>query len=240
MLRRYLTHYTGSALAVGAILRDGFAYVPNPRRLIHLLVPEHDWSAGEPQQFGMISFTVAPVWRAAAVRAEFGHYGIMVLRSWAKDRGARPVVYVRTTGPQFEQLRRAFTAAFRRTRDAIPHPDDTFWTRAFTNRWFAIAQGWPEMLAAYELTEPAEHAAHREWRICHSVPLSAYAPTTTEIIRNVSPPTGWARVLNVVPVPADAVVGLVCPADEVDTLRAELPPALQGRRIRKIRKGLAV
>lgn len=52
-----LTHYTDRIEALVGILTNGFAWVPNRRDLMPILVPEHDFSRREPQQFGMISFT---------------------------------------------------------------------------------------------------------------------------------------------------------------------------------------
>ena len=47
-----LTHYTGHIDAVVNILNNGFAWVNNERKLIRNLVPAHDFSEREPQQFG--------------------------------------------------------------------------------------------------------------------------------------------------------------------------------------------
>jgi hypothetical protein len=61
-----LTHYTGDIQTVTNILREGFAWFCNRRRLADLLIPQHDDSTREPQQFGMISFTEIEPQRAKA------------------------------------------------------------------------------------------------------------------------------------------------------------------------------
>ena len=67
-----LTHYTSSIEAICNILLNGFAYVPNKRQLISDLIPSHDFSKGEPQQFGMISFTELSPDRTKEHREKFG------------------------------------------------------------------------------------------------------------------------------------------------------------------------
>lgn len=73
-----LTHYTKKIDGVVNILSHGFAWVANRRNLVDILIPHHDYSEREPQQFGMVSFTEATPEEARSHSDAFGQYGIIV------------------------------------------------------------------------------------------------------------------------------------------------------------------
>ena len=119
-----LTHYTDSIEALEGILANGFAWVPNRRDLMPLLVPEHDFSRREPQQFGMISFTELEPEHASAHTEVFGPFGVVVSEEWARANRAERVIYVQKEGPACEAWRSLFTAGFRDVKSRIEYPDD--------------------------------------------------------------------------------------------------------------------
>jgi hypothetical protein len=104
---------------------------------------------------------------------------------------------------------------------------------AFTNKAVAAIQGaalWRHLLTLYEYFEPSHNAAQSEWRIVHPKPLYGYPSALShgsswlkEIIRRVSPPQGWGKHLNVLSVPEQEVVGLVCPRHSESALLRALP-----------------
>jgi hypothetical protein len=211
---------------VRGILTNGFAFVPNRRELIARFVPEHDFGTKEPQQFGMVSFTQHDLDDAGPVRDAFGTYGIIVTMAWARSHQAQAVLYVPEEGPIFEAFTSLFTSAYRSTKERIPYPNDAFWAIAYTNRWSGLgAPEYAALLGLYEFMEPSRHSYQSEWRIAQKVPLSGYPETTAEVIANVSPPQGWAKLLNVITVRPTDVAGFVCPEPEVATLQRVLPEA---------------
>ena len=226
-----LTHYTGKVDAVLNILFSGFAWVPNRRNLISKLVPAHDFSQREPQQFGMISFTELGPDEAAEHRKQFGSYGIVVSENWARNHWAQKVIYVDQSGPIFDALTEIFEEGYNDVASRIRFPDDAGWQMAYTNKAVAArvagSRLWAALLQLYEYVEPLENMHHREWRIVHPDPCYSYPPTKAEIIKNVSPPQGWATVLNVVRVQRDDVLGFVCPKVEQHRLESVLPEAYQ-------------
>ncbi len=222
-----LTHYTREAAAVLNILSNGFAWVPNRRNVISKLVPVHDFSDREPQQFGMISFTELTPDEAKEHRNRFGSYGIVVSEKWARKHRAQKVLYVDQAGPVFEALVEVFEEGYKDVSSKIRFPDDAAWQMAYTNKAIASAVAgsrvWAGLLQLYEYVEPIENSYQREWRIVHPDPYYGYAPTTAEIIKSISPPQGWAKVHNVAMVEPKDVVGFVCPRDEQDALKNSLP-----------------
>lgn len=220
-----LTHYTGEAAAVPNILSNGFAWVPNCRNLISKLVPAHDFSEREPQQFGMISFTDLTPDEAVEHRKEFRNYGIIVSENWARKHRAQKVLYIDKSGPIFDALSLIFNEGCNDVRSKIRFPNSAMWQMAYTNKAAAITNSrlWIGLLQLYEFIEPIENAYQSEWRIVHQEPYYGYAKTNAEIIKNVSPPQGWARVLNVVTVQPEDVLGFVCPRVEQENLKSVLP-----------------
>ena len=220
------THYTRDISAIGKILVNGFAYVPNRRNLIVNFLPRHDFGEREAQEFGMVSFTELATDRAQDARKLFGNYGIMVSEKWASSHHMQKVLYVARDGPVFEAFRWLFQRAYKDLTDKISFPDDAAWQMAFTNKEMAGVAGgllYGNLLQIYEYMEPIEHSYQQEWRIVHPHPVYGYAKETQEVIENVSPPEGWAKFVHVIPLVYANVVGFVCPAGEEDVFRGALP-----------------
>lgn len=222
-----LTHYTRTAEAVANILTHGFAWFPNRRRLAHLLVPWHDFSKREPQQYGMISFTENEPTHAKAHCEEFGYLGIVVSDKWAIEKNARRVIYVDEDGPTTEAWRNLFAIGYRDVHCRIKYPDDGGWLMAYENKAVASSIAgsvlWANLLQIWEYMEPASVARQREWRIVNPLPLYSLSESKTEAIHQVSPPQNWAKFTNVVPIPQNAVEALICPQCLVPELMSALP-----------------
>jgi hypothetical protein len=90
---------------------------------------------------------------------------------------------------------------------------------------------WSNLLTLYEYMEPAHHADQSEWRIVHPHPLYGY-PSKKEIIQRVSPPTGWAKHLNILRAPDDAVICFVCPRQHEQSFMHALPSSFSSKPIR--------
>ncbi len=223
-----LTHYTRTVEAVTGILTNGFAWVPNRRGLISELVPSHPFDEREPQQFGMISFSELKPNESDAHRRCFGEFGVTVSAIWAERHMAQRVIYIDRKGPLFEALSRIFQTGYARCDAGIDYPDDDGLRMAFTNKAMATVVGaplWADLLQIYEYIEPIEHSVHREWRIVNPRPLYGLPTSKSEVIRNVSPPKGWAIHLNVVRVEPGDVLRIICPASSREHLEACLPSA---------------
>ncbi|MFZ3084616.1 hypothetical protein [Rhodoferax ferrireducens] len=226
-----LTHYTRNATAVGSILTHGFAWLPNRRKLAHVLIPGHDFSRREPQQFGMISFTEIEPPHAEVHCDTFGHYGIVVSEAWAAPKKAQRVIYVEETGPVTETLKLLFAIGYADVTSKIEYPDDGGWQMAYENKAAASAIAgstmWAHLLQLWEYLEPAASAAQREWRIVNTEPFYSLSENKAEAIAQVSPPQNWAKFTNVVPIPRSEVIALVCRSRDKQSLRANIPPAYQ-------------
>jgi hypothetical protein len=193
-----------------------------------LLVPEHDFSRREPQQFGMISFTELDPKQARDHASTYGPFGVVVSDSWARAKGAERVIYVDDVGPAFDAWRSLFRAGYRDLTSRIKHPDDAGWLMAFENKAVAGAVAgsvlWAALLQIYEYMQSAEDSAEREWRIVNPLPnYSVSDYSRKEAIRQASPPEGWAQHLNVVRVARGDVGALLCPRTERDRLVGALP-----------------
>jgi hypothetical protein len=227
-----LTHYT-SIEAVSKILGNGFAWMPNKRNLMKCLVPAHDFSKREPQEFGMISFTdrYPP---ASEHLKEFGRFGIVVSYEWAQAQDAQRVLYLSCKGgPLITAFEWLFTTGYEQLRAKI-NPNDGAALMAFTNKEMAGIQGgllWNQLLTIYEYMEPTDHAYQSEWRIVHPKPMYGYPTSKSDVIQNVSPPEDWAKYCNVLRAPADAVVGFVCPREDEQSFVKDLPPDFRSKQI---------
>jgi hypothetical protein len=223
-----LTHYTRSADAIVNILRHGFAWFPNRRNLTDLLIPGHDFSKREPQQFGMISFTELEPREADEHRQEFGSYGIVVSPEWAGKNAALPVIYVYDAGPMTETLKALFKLGYEDVRSKIRYPDDGGWLMAYENKHAAASIAgsrlWAAMLQLWEYLEPFTNANQREFRIVHPDAYYSLSENKSEVIARVSPPMNWAKHLNVVPVMPQDVLAILCPPGQQTRLRESMPP----------------
>lgn len=233
--RSVLTHYTRTPEAVANILRHGFAWIPNRRRLTELLIPERDFSKREPQQFGMISFTDLEPADADPHCELFGTFGIVVSERWAAENGAQRVIYVDEQGPLTDALRVLFAIGYADVTRRIKHPDDTAWLMAYENKHAAGAitgsRLWAHLLQLWEYLEPASSAHQREWRIVNPQPLYSLSEDKAKAIADVSPPQNWAKSINVLPIARPDVVALVCQGVELVRFRALLPDAYRDLRI---------
>jgi len=223
-----LTHYTKSIEGVVNILTHGFAWVANRRNVIDLLIPHHDYSKREPQQFGMISFTDLAPDDACAHSSSFGPYGIVVSDEWARRQNAQRVFYVDSDGPATEALQAIFQIGYRDCVARIRYPDDAGCTMAFENKAAAGAVVgavlWANLLQLYEYMESSQFAREREWRITQPDPLYGLAYKRTEdVIDDVSPPTGWAQFVSVLRIEPADIAAFVCPASKCRSFQDALP-----------------
>lgn len=222
-----LTHYTTEIPTLANILTHGFAWFPNRRRLAEQLIPMHDYSKREPQQFGMISFTELRPEEAQAHTNVFGHLGIVVSDAWAHKHDAQRVIYVESKGPYFEALRMVFKIGYGDLRSRIKYPSDTGWLMSFENkaaaRAIAGASLWENLLTLWEYLEPAESAYQREWRIVNPVPDYSLGENKQEVIAKVSPPWPWAKHIFLKVIEPRDVEAIVCPSSLVTALRTQLP-----------------
>ena len=229
-----LTHYTSCVEAVENILVNGFAWVPNQRKLIRQLVPGRDFSGREPQQFGMISFTDRDAPAPLTHRKCFGQFGIVVSVEWARSQMAQRVLYVQEEGPVLEALCWLFTTGYEQLKAGIQYPSDAAAQMAFTNRAMAEVEGgflWSKLLTLYEYLEPEKNAYQSEWRIVQPLPVYGYPSSTPEIIRAVSPPQNWAKFTRVLRAPDDAIIGFVCPHQHEEALIRALPASFSSKPI---------
>lgn len=219
------THYTSEIETVNKILNNGFAWVPNTRRLIANLLPFHNFKEREPQQFGMISFTDLPPEAAHGPRSAFGNCGIVISQEWASSNNIQKVFYVDSEGPIFEALRWLFKYAYDDLVKKSLNREGEVSQMAFTNKARAAVAGgilYAKLLELYEYMEPIEHSYQQEWRIVHPMPLYGYKETKQEIIANVSPPKGWGKFVHVITLTPNDVVGFVCPAKDKGILQRAL------------------
>lgn len=227
-----LTHYTNDPAALVNILNHGFAWVPNRRRLAALLIPMHDYSVREPQQFGMVSFTELRPKEARAHTTVFGHLGIVVADTWACRHNAQRVMYVENKGPFTDALCAVFKMGYDDLKARIKYPNDSGWLKSFENKTAAAAVAgsslWANLLTIWEYLEPASSAYQREWRIVNPLPLYSLSDDMKEIIENVTPPKGWAQHVSVISVAPVDVEAIVCPSSLVHAVRSGLPSGYQG------------
>ena len=228
------THYTRHIQNINKILTNGFAYIPNKRELISNFLPLHDFSEREPQQFGMISFTELPIGQAQGPRKTFGNYGIVVSKEWAFSQQIQKVLYISLNGPIFHSLYKLFQYSYDELNNKSKLREGEVSSMAFTNKERArIAGGmtYSYLLQLYEYMEPIANSYQHEWRIVHQYPYYGYPKTKKEIIANVSPPKGWATILNVLKIEHQDIDSFICPANEREKLKDVLPLKFQGKAI---------
>lgn len=212
-----LTHYTQEIGTIEKILKNGFAYVPNKRDLISDFLPSHDFSKREPQQFGMVSFTELSPSQAKEHRKAFGNYGILVSTEWAVFHQIQKVLYIGNDGPIYDCLCNLFQVAYEELNQKSLAREGEVTEMAYTNKIRAAIAGgyiYSNLLQLYEYIEPIKNSYQQEWRIIPPKPYYGYAETKAEIIRNVSPPKGWAQFLNVLPIKPEDIIGFVCPGSK--------------------------
>jgi len=225
----HLTHYTRDIGAVLGILENGFAWAPLPRNLIIALVPNHDWTASEPEQCGMISFTNQPVPADPRHLEAFGNFGIQVRREWAISSGATRVIYLERSGPLFDAMQGLFGLGYQQVTKGVRYPDDGFHRLAYLYKGAASAIAgaplWAHLLTLYQYLEPADHDYQHEWRVVHPQGVGNLSKDPKERIRQVSPPQNWAKFLHVLRIEPGDVLGFVCPRAASEELIHRLPDA---------------
>lgn len=234
-MERIITHYTHSINTIEQVLNNGLAWVPNKRNLIASLVDHHDFSKREPQEFGMISFTELPASNTKQHRDVFGNYGIVMTPKWVSDNNVQKVMYIDTDGPVHEALTTLFNIGYFDLKSKIKHSEDGMWEMSYTNKAMAGAvagsQVWACLLQLYEYFEPIKYSYQQEWRIVQKEPLYGYKETKEEVIKNVSPPVGWASIINVIKVQPKDIQGFICPQGDEPLLLKALPESYRSHKI---------
>jgi hypothetical protein len=152
----------------------------------------------------------------------------MMTQEWVKENNAQKVIYLDDTGPIHEAMTALFNIGYLDLQARIKHPDDDMWNMSYTNKnmsSFIGAHLWVNLLQLYEYFEPIKNAYQQEWRIVQNNPLYGYKETKQEIIGNVSPPKGWASVVNVIKIHPNDIAGFVCPKDDEAIFIKRLPPS---------------
>ena len=215
-----LFHYTKSAEVVASILQHGFVLVPNKRHLINALLPDEDFSAREPQEFGMISFTELERQDASSHREQFGQFGIGVSWDWALRHGAQRVIYIEEAGTVFSQFKWLFDLA-RQELKAREEPG----SQAKVNKAMAAVYGaqlYPTLLTLYEFMEPFRNSSQVEWRIVNQLPVHYDLWERAKLLQKLIETAKVSPMASVRVQPNDIEM-LVCPMREVQRLRAALP-----------------
>jgi hypothetical protein len=146
-------------------------------------------------------------------------------------------LYVSEEGPVIDAFRGLFETGYEQLIKAITYPADRAAEMAFTNKHMASVHGgflWSHLLTVYEYMEPLDNAYQSEWRIVNPNPLYGHRQTTREIIQKVSPPRNWAKHVNVLKFPEDAIVGFVCPRGEEEVLKLIIALALESAGIENL------
>lgn len=233
-----LFHCTKSIHAIANILEHGFAYVALPTKVAWFILPEIPKADREPQQFGMISFRqesdgLIPERHLAT----YGRYAICIDANWAISAGAHPVLYVRPS----DSIANAFTRLFRAARKSIDHeadlhPEDSTRHMMFNNRSMGGVLGaaeWSDLLTIFQFMAPAEDEWESEWRIVNPHPNYSIAKVPSQAIHKVTPPQGWATVMNVLRPPPEAILYLLAPSVDQVALRAQLPERFRSIEIKE-------
>jgi hypothetical protein len=79
------------------------------------------------------------------------------------------------------------------------------------------------VLGLYEFLEPLKNSYQNEWRITHPYPHYGISDHAASAVEEVSPPEGWAQVLNVIRISPPDLRYLVSPNGASDELRAKIP-----------------
>ena len=229
-----ITHFTKDVSTIEKILINGFAWVPNKRNLIQSFISDHDFSAREPQEFGMISFTEIEAEHAVKHRDVFGHIGIVMAEEWVERVKLQKVIYIDETGPVHEALSELFKIGYQDLKERIRNRGNSTSDMPYTNKAMATiyrAKAWYNLLQLYEYLEPICNSYQQEWRLVQKEPLYGYKNTKEEIIKNISPPKGWANILNVLKFSSKDVKGFVCPYGEKNGLFDVLPTGYKSHNI---------
>lgn len=227
-----LTHYTSGIEELIGILRNGFAWVANRRNLMPILIPDHDFSAREPQQFGMVSFTELGPSEAAAHTSVFGAFGVVVRDEWALAKQIRRVIYLDDSGPVTAAWQAVFAIGYNDLTARIRYPDDGAWLMSYHNKAMAAAVAgallWANLLQIYEYMEAADFSGEHEWRAIQDSPNYSISSSVSEAVTSISPARNWAKHLNALTFSRSDVAALVCPSSQVAALRGALDGSYAG------------
>ncbi len=121
----------------------------------------------------------------------------------------------------------SFQVGYYDLKSRIRYPEDAMWDTCYTNKAAASsiagAKLWASLLEIYEYMEVIRHSFQHEWRIVKQTPLYGYKDTTSEVIKNISPPTGWDKFERVLSLPPCDIAGFVCPEYDKEKLLSILP-----------------
>jgi hypothetical protein len=220
-----LTHFTKSADAVSNILEHGFAWIRNDRKVIRYLLPEVDFSQREPQSFGQISFTENSRETSAEHIKKYGTFGIEVTWEWAERNKIQPVIYIPQNGPLIDSLKFLFTQIYNKAKAEELYPNDKPRQMWETNAAMAGVVGsslYGSLLKLYEYMEPAENSHEREWRIANQDPNYSITTDLNKTIEDVSPPKGWANIMNVVKIEPSDIINISCKKENYSELTKKI------------------
>lgn len=128
-------------------------------------------------------------------------------------------------GAVFEALKWIFKCAYDDLVKNSMQREGEITQMAYTNKEMATVAGgllYRKLLEIYEFMEPIENSYQQEWRVVHPTPLYGYKETKQDIIKNVSPPEGWAKFIHVLGITPKDVIGFVCPVSKCDIFQETL------------------
>ncbi len=89
------------------------------------------------------------------------------------------------------------------------------------------APEWAQLLSIFQFMAPVEDEWEREWRIVQKHPVYSIPRTGSDAVAQVSPPRGWAKVVNALKPTSAAIVALIAPAGCSSQLRCALPESFR-------------
>lgn len=221
-----LTHFTKTVSAVENILEHGFAWIRNDRKVICDLLPEVDFSQREPQSFGQICFTENKHEASPDHIEKYGSYGIEVKLEWAKRNNVQPVIYISKEGPLIDSLKYLYTQTYNKTKIEELYPNDEarqMWETSAVMAGFVGSPLYGCLLKLYEYMEPSENTHESEWRITNQDPNYSITNDLKKTIEDVSPPQGWATIMNVVKIEPNDIIKINCKKENYSELKNKIP-----------------
>jgi hypothetical protein len=70
--------------------------------------------------------------------------------------------------------------------------------------------------------EPAENSHEREWRIANQDPNYSITIDLNKTIEDVSPPKGWANIMNVVKIEPSDIINISCKKENYSELTKKI------------------
>lgn len=236
-----LVHYTSRRTLLKILENDAFWYIHNDRQVLDRLLPGADLGGHEPEQFGAVSFTSAPVHLAGPVREDFGPFGVAVSDTWARRVGAQPVIYVPPEGPVLQALQRLFESGAAGLRVELAKergdPFAEFYQSVPNKRIVGLlGEGalWSTLMTLFEHMEPAENSRQQEWRAVQPEPFHFSGDTKADHLEEAAHDAETWRLRQLEFEPQDTEY-LVCPDGEAPRLNGDLPRRYRGVLIRTYR-----